>query len=145
MYASLDDLIAAYGEDEIRQLSDRNRNNAVDESVVDAAIASAQAEVEDYLRGRVEVPFPDDAVPPTVKRAVIKMARFHLYRDPTDTVRMDYKDALGTLKDIQAGKMVLAANAQQTTSSVPRIKRDEPNISDHDLNLYKEPSLNSYG
>ena len=144
MYVSVDDLIAEYGEQEIRQLSDRNHNNAIDEAVVVRAIETAQAQVDDYLRGRIKVPFSDGAVPATIKRTTLKLARYNLYRDPTELARQDYKDAVMTLKDIQAGKMVLAggeAGMSKQSGSLAQIKRDDPAISDTDLNLYANPGL----
>ena len=144
MYVSVDDLIAEYGEQEIKQLSDRNHNDAIDESIVARAIEAAQAQVDDYLRGRVPVPFAADAVPATIARATLKIARYILYRDAPDLVRQDYKDAIMMLKDIQSGKMVLPnaeSGTQTATSSLAQIRRDAPGISDADLNSYTNPVL----
>ena len=144
MYVSVDDLIAEFGEQEIQQLSDRSHNNAIDVAIVARAIEAAQAQIEDYLRGRVPVPFAADAVPKTIKRATLKLARYNLYRDPTDTVRQDYKDAIMTLKDIQSGKMVLPgseAGNQAQSSNLAQIQRDKPGVSNAELNAYSNPGL----
>lgn len=142
MYVSVSDLIGEYGEDEIRQLTDRDRNGVVNEAIAEAKIETAQSEVDSYLRGRVAVPFADGEVPATVKQATLAIARYHLYRDPTDSVRTEYQSAINKLKDIAAGKAVLeAGGAQPAGNNLPRVKSEAPAITEHELNRYKEPRL----
>jgi phage gp36-like protein len=51
-YCSLPDLITAFGETELIQLTDRQGAGAVDETILDAAIAKADAEISQRLRAK---------------------------------------------------------------------------------------------
>jgi phage gp36-like protein len=51
-YCLLSDLITAFGETELIQLTDRQGAGAVDETILDAAIAKADAEINQRLRAK---------------------------------------------------------------------------------------------
>lgn len=86
-----------------------------DPTVVAAAIAQAQAEIDSYLGKRYVLPFTE--TPPRVKTLAVDLAVYHLYarRDVMPEGRRDrYKDAVAFLKDVAAGRaeIVEAAGAE---------------------------------
>lgn len=105
-YASLDDLIARAGPDEIRNVADRDRDGATDADVVAEALAHADNIVNGYVAARYTLPFV--AVPDLVRTWAVSIARHKLhFQGPPDYVVNDYKDAIAALKDVAAGKLVL--------------------------------------
>ena len=58
-YATLDDLIARAGLDEIRQVADRDRDGTPDPAVIEAALTHADNTVNGYVRARYPRPFVD--------------------------------------------------------------------------------------
>lgn len=100
-YATRADLIDRTGDAEIEQ-----RESALPPGAVDRALADASADAESYLAARYSVPV--DPVPATLTRLVCAIARYYLLGDSaSDRVRDDYKDALGALRDIAAGRRAL--------------------------------------
>lgn len=109
MYCTLEELIAAFGEPEIRQLSDRNRPpaGAVDPVVVNSAIDDAVAEINMYLEGRGLLPLK--TVPETLRRMCCDIARYYLYQNPRDDspVSTRYRQRVKQLEGIANGKLSL--------------------------------------
>ena len=54
-YCTYDDLVNAFGKEEILLLTDRDRNGRQDEDVLEEAIAFADAYIDGYLRERYSV------------------------------------------------------------------------------------------
>lgn len=129
-YITADDLIAEFGEDEIRQLTDRGRNHTVDTDLVDRKIASAQSEVDAYLRGRIQLPFADDTVPPVIRELMLAITRYRLYLDPTEAVAHQYQQATQRLRDIAAGKVVLGAGVDHKPGGRARIRAEDSPVAD---------------
>ncbi len=124
-YISADDLIREFGEQEMRELTDRGNNGVIDTDLAEQKIATAQSEVDGYLRGRVDVPFDDDAIPPVIAEIMLNVTRYRLYLEPTETVSQRYNTAINRLRDIAAGKVVLDTGTQVRSVGTPKIKVDE--------------------
>lgn len=111
-YATQQDLIDRFGEEELVQLTDRAEPpaGAIDATVIGKALADADDAVNGYLAVRYEVPL---ASPPLVlNRMACDIARYYLYEDRvTEIVRKRYDDAVAYLKDVAAGKVVLGVDA----------------------------------
>jgi phage gp36-like protein len=111
MYATSADLIARYGQTEIIRLTTPDGEDpvAVDEGRANTALTSASARVDGYLRARYAVPVA--ASPIEIKDAVCSIARFHLahgeQREPTEQMRKAYEDAIGWLKLVAMGTVLL--------------------------------------
>ncbi len=108
MYATLADLTARFGEQEIIQLTDRANPPAgtADQAVADKALADADAEIDVYVGAKYALPLP--SVPDVLRRLCCDIARYRLYEDrATDEVRMRYEDALGLLDRIARGVVSL--------------------------------------
>ena len=108
-YCTADDLVSAYGEQDIIQLSDRVNKPpiAIDQTVVAAAIASAAGEIDLYLDARYTLPLA--SVPGTLKEIAIKLA----YRKLFTRIKEDHPAeqeaarAIKKLEGLASGKLSL--------------------------------------
>lgn len=105
-YATVADLVAEFGEAEIRDLTDRADPPTVeiDAAVAGRALARAETSINGYLAGRYAIPVPADAV----RGYALDMARAYLYVNTMpDTVKARYDAAMRDLKAIGQGLMSL--------------------------------------
>lgn len=117
-YATAQDLIDRFGEDELVQLTDRALTGGYDAAVVNAALADAGALVEGYLAGRYRVPVAP--VPPLLRRLACDIARHVLHgKAAGETVRAGHDDALRVLRDLADGRAALAGATAATGADVP--------------------------
>ncbi|WP_018652761.1 DUF1320 domain-containing protein [Actinobacillus capsulatus] len=102
-YCTLDDLIAAFGQDEIYRLiaTDKEAEKAIDD---------AQAEMDMYLSDRYALPVK--SVPKSLNRIACDIAHYYLYNsvDENSTVYLRYKHRIKQLSDVAAGKLSLGLN-----------------------------------
>lgn len=111
-YATVEDMVARFGELEVIQLTDRNQDGLIDEDVAAVALADATAEIDAYL-GRFKRPFTD--VPPILKRLCCDIARYRLTAANgvliTDEIRNRYKiDVLDLLRAMAKGEVQLGVD-----------------------------------
>lgn len=112
-YATPAAMVERFGEEEVRQLSDRAGVGAMDVSVVETAIEDADNEIDGYVGGRYDLPLP--SAPPILKRLSCAIARYRLFRTlPPDDVRQDYEDAVDALKRIASGTIRLPVPETET-------------------------------
>lgn len=128
-YATLQDMIDRFGETELAQLSDRSGSAvAVDQLVIDAKLADADAEIDGYLGQRYTLPLA--TVPQVLKRIATDVARYHLYDDrATEQVTNRYKDAIAFLKDVARGLATIGVDQGGTTpteSAAPDYTANDP-------------------
>lgn len=99
---------AAYGADELLQLTDRTGTGEADAAVYAAAAAQADAEVDGYLAGRFTLPL--SAVDPEIVRLALIITRQRLYiSGRPDHVQKDYDHAMARLADIRDGRFQIGA------------------------------------
>jgi len=106
MYATLDDMTAAFGLDELVDITDRDHTDAVDVPLVDAALLRASSEADSYLARRYPVPIASP-VPPVLVAAVCDIARYRLTGGPaseTDPILERYRQAIQWLSRVADGK-----------------------------------------
>ncbi|WP_153768156.1 DUF1320 domain-containing protein [Labrenzia sp. CE80] len=111
-YATQQDLIDRFGEEELVQLTDRTNLPAstIDADVVTAALSDAEALADSYLAKRYRLPL--DPVHDVLTRTVVDIARYFLHgrrTDKDDPVTRDYGQALAWLKDVAKGLVELDA------------------------------------
>ncbi|SNR95343.1 Mu-like prophage protein gp36 [Humidesulfovibrio mexicanus] len=113
-YATVADLIAAYGEQEVIALTDREERQdadnlgTVDSTVALGALERASSEADTYVAARYALPL--SSVPQALAVAVCDIARFRLSGgETTETTPIAdrYKAAIAWLKDVAAGRAVL--------------------------------------
>lgn len=105
-YATVADMIAAFSEEEILQLSniDYPEATTINEDVVNRAIADAAAQLDSYLATRYQVPL-SDPVPAIIRNYTCDVARYLLDKDrPRDEVTRRRDLVFYYLKDLSAGK-----------------------------------------
>lgn len=113
MYCTLDDLITAFGQQEVIQLTDRTRPPAgeIDPAVVADAVRDATAEINMYLEGRGLLPLK--TIPDTLRRICCDVARYYLYQNPRDDapVTLRYRQRVKQLEGVAAGRLSLGLDA----------------------------------
>lgn len=103
-YATQQDLIDRFGEDELRQVADVDGSGDIDPVIVARALADADAEVDAALFGRYQLPLA--SVPQLLTRLACDLARESLFTDaPTEVVTERAKVARGLLAKIASGAM----------------------------------------
>lgn len=134
-YASQQNLIDRFGEDELIQLTDRENLGAIDAAVVARALADADAEINGYLSTRYTLPL--SPVPAVLEKLACDIARYQLFENAvTEIVKQRYENAIRFLKDVAAGKVTLGvdgngdtaatiSNSVQISSTTPVFRRSE--------------------
>jgi phage gp36-like protein len=84
-YASLADLIARYGAEEINRLADSDHTGTPDPMLVDRVLVDAAAEIDAALVGRYRLPL--DPVPSLIVRLACELAHEGLFLEPTGGVK----------------------------------------------------------
>ncbi|MFV2030598.1 gp436 family protein [Neisseria sp. S1] len=111
-YASVQDMVDRFGDLELIQITDRNRDGEIDRDVAQTALDDATAEIDAYL-GRFARPFAD--TPPILVRLCCDIARYRLSAANgvliTDEIRNRYKiDVLDLLRAIAKGDVQLGVD-----------------------------------
>lgn len=104
-YATKDDLSARFGE-EILQLADRDGDAIEDSSVVESALADADALIDSYIGVRYDTPL--DPVPAVIKAVAADLARAKLWtNEPPEGVTSARKAAEAWLQRVSDGRAIL--------------------------------------
>ncbi|MBE0529533.1 MAG: DUF1320 domain-containing protein [Rhodospirillales bacterium] len=114
-YATQQDLIDRYGEDELIALTDRANPpaGAIDAAVVARALADADSLIDGYVGSRYALPLAE--VPPLLTQIACAVARYRLAKDgPTENLTKDHDTALRTLRDIADGRLALPVGETET-------------------------------
>jgi phage gp36-like protein len=109
-YATQQDLIDRFGEEELVQLTDKTNipPSTIDAVPVDRALSDAAALIDSYLAKLYRLPL--SAVPQILTKASADIARFFLYgKSAEETVTNAYKDAVTWLTSISKGLVTLDA------------------------------------
>jgi len=106
MYSTYADLIKKHDEQYLIQLSDDNNDGVADTSVIDEAIAQADAEINARVANRYAVPLNPVPALATSLSAVLAIGNIYAHRgmDRPETVKEDVKAAIALLNRIGEGK-----------------------------------------
>lgn len=116
-YATLQDLIDRFTEDELRQVADVDGSGDIGQAKVDLALADADAEIDAALVGRYQLPLV--TIPQLLTRIACDLARESLYSDqPTEVVTERAKAARRLLDGIAKGTMRLELPVAQNEVSL---------------------------
>lgn len=119
-YATVADLIARFGEEELIQLTDRAGAHAVDGAIAQRALDDASAEMDGYLAVRYQLPLP--TVPTLLARIACDVARYRLWEDhASDEVRRRYEDSRRLLEAIAKGLVSLGLPANLPPAAQPQL------------------------
>lgn len=117
-YASVADLVARYGEEELQQRTDRVDAGVVDHAVAQDALDDATAEMDAYLAARYQLPLA--TVPVHLTRICCAIARYRLWEDvASERVRQDYDDAIKFLAALARGTVSLGLPATLPETARP--------------------------
>jgi phage gp36-like protein len=107
MYATRDDMIKRFGEEEIILLTDQDANaGVIDDGVLNQALADASAEVDGYLGGRYTLPLP--SAPAVLVRICCDIARYLLHDEHApERIEKRYDDSVKFLKSLAKGEIGL--------------------------------------
>lgn len=126
-YATQQDIIERYGQDQLLVLADRDGDGEVDTDVVDRALADADAEIDGYLASRYTLPLATESK--LLVRLAVDVAVYHLCDDDamvTDQRRQRYEDAVSQLKRLASGQMSLGLTPEPSTTSSAVFVGPEP-------------------
>lgn len=116
-YITLEDLKTRDSERSLVSLTDPN-GQCIVQGVIDRVIASAEAEVNSYIAGRIKLPLLPAEVSATIKHYTLIVARFYLYADrKTDAVQTEYDQARRWLLDVAAGRAQLGVERDPDPTS----------------------------
>lgn len=105
-YATQQDLLDRYGEQELIELTDRANLGVIDAAVLAQSLADADAEINAYLTGRYTLPLA--SVPPVLTRFAADIARYNLYDTrASEQVKARYDDAVKFFKALANGQVSL--------------------------------------
>jgi phage gp36-like protein len=113
-YATQQNMVDRFGEQELIDLTDRDNTDAINAIVLAGALADADGEIDSYLAGRYKLPLT--TTPTVLVRLACDLARYRLYQGqgrPQEAVREAYEDAVRFLRDVSTGKAHLDLDAQQ--------------------------------
>lgn len=117
-YAELTDLIAAFGEEEILALADRDDDGVADATVIASAQSRSQSLIDGYLGGRYGVPVVSP-YPVVLVGVDADIQRYLLYdNESPDRVKEAYQFAISWLRDVAAGRVVLTLPAPATGTAI---------------------------
>lgn len=107
MYATQDDIVDRYGEDELLTVADRDGDDTVDAAVVSQALQDATDEIDTYVGSRYSLPLPTQ--PTALKRICVDIALYRLSTESglTEEKRKRYEDAVKFLLGIAKGDIKL--------------------------------------
>ena len=113
-YLTYQDLVTAFGENEVLNITDRDRDGLSDDDVVADGIAFANDHVNGYLRERYTVPLLNP--PANLVGFCCDFARYRFYQDqPTELVQERYNVGCFWLKDVARGLVQLETSDTETT------------------------------
>lgn len=112
-YAVKQDMINRFNATELIQLTDRSGvADAIDDTVLNSALADADAEIDVYLTSRYTLPLA--TVPRLLVNAACDVARYRLYEDrSTEHVTKRYDDAIKLLKMVSKGEISLGLDVNE--------------------------------
>jgi len=118
MYATRDDMISRFGDEEIRLLTDRDGSaGAIVDAVLDQALADASAEIDGYIGGRYSLPLA--TVPDVLVRLCCDIARYLLHDERApEQLQARYEACLKFLTRLGTGELSLGVlDASETGPS----------------------------
>lgn len=107
LYATIQDMINRFGEDELKLLTDRDGSlGAIADLVLDQALADASAEIDGYLGGRYQLPLP--TVPAVLTRICCDIARYLLHDEQApEQLQKRYESSIKFLRSLGNGELSL--------------------------------------
>jgi len=126
MYSSQSDLEKRLDPQLLRALSDDDADGLADTTVINAAVADADALIDTYLRPRYTVPF--DPVPEAVRSISAAVAIYFLLTRHREIVPAEhlkrYEAAIQLLDQLARGQIALDAGQPTSSPHLPQSTRE---------------------
>lgn len=111
-YATQQDLVDRFGEEELIQLTDRTNIpvSTIDPTPIERALTDAAAMIDGYLAKLYRLPLA--TVPPILTKMACDIARFYLYgkaAEKDDAISRGYNEATRWLENVSKGLITLEA------------------------------------
>ena len=127
-YCTLQELTDRYSERMLIEISDRGDTPAeeVDQTLIDRAIADADALIDGYLSVRYALPLA--SVPRLVKDLSLRISIYYAHAHvAAEKIRRDYEEALKTLEHLSKGLIRLDLDgAEPAASGASEVRTNEP-------------------
>lgn len=109
-YATQQDMVDRFGEQEMIELTDRDDTGAIDATVINKVLDDASAEIDGYIGGQADLAAGDP--PAILVSRCCDIARYRLYDEAaSDQVSKRYDDAIAYLKAVAKGDISLGRTA----------------------------------
>lgn len=123
-YATQQDIVDRFGEDELFVIADRDHDGAIDSNVVTGALDDATDEINAYVGQRYHLPVV--SAPPVLTRLCVDIALYRLSSNSaayTEEKRQRYEDALRFLDGLATGRFSLGlSDGSQADTSVGEVE-----------------------
>lgn len=124
-YAAKSDMILRHGEEILIELSDHSGLGTVNDTVLNQALADAEALIDGYVAQRYRLPM--SPVPEILKKHACSIAFYNLHRGRyTDEVRKEYEDVLTFLRGVARGEVSLPAAGHESASAPAEARVEGP-------------------
>ncbi|MGH7027375.1 gp436 family protein [Brevundimonas sp.] len=141
MYATINDLIALCGLEELVQLTDRADppTGEMDQAVLTKALEDGAAEIDGYVGAQYKLPLA--SAPKILNGLNCDIARYRLYTaQVTDSVRRRYEDAIKTLTNISRGVITLPVEGDAGGATEPA-GRDDVMVIESEDRIFSRTSM----
>jgi phage gp36-like protein len=111
-YCTKADMISAYGEQALIELTDRVNAAVIVDAVLDDAVAGAEGEINLWIGGRYRLPL--EVVPRSLKRIACDITRYILAGDvkEDDPIAIRYRSQIKVLQAVSKGHALLDQDSQ---------------------------------
>ncbi len=107
-YATVDDMLARYGEDVVYPLVDKDHDDTLDDAAASRSLRDASGLINSYIGTRY--PLPLNEIPDLLTRLCVDIALYWLSEDAggaTEEKRQRFEDAIQWLENIAKGRVAL--------------------------------------
>jgi phage gp36-like protein len=124
-YATYEDLLANFGEQELELVTDRDRDGVPDDGVIEDGLQFAGDMIDGYLRVRYTLPLAFSSK--ALVGIACDIARYRYYQDqPTELVEKRYEWAVSWLRDVAHGLIDIAPPEEEQAIGGVAYSRPEP-------------------
>lgn len=117
-YATQQNMIDRYGDDQLLIVADRDNDSVVDAAVIEQALLDASAEIDTYVAAKYALPL--STVPTVLTRLCVDISMYRLAADrdiATEERRKRYEDAVYLLRRIATGEVSLGIQTPPPSSN----------------------------
>lgn len=117
MYATQQDMIDRYGEDDLLIAADHDGDGVADAAVVTQGLSDATDVIDTHIGARYTLPLT--TVPAVLKRLCVDIAIYLMSKPPsvTEEKRKRYEDAVKLLQAISTGKVSLGISSSESAAT----------------------------